>query len=129
MLDLFDWFLSFKAPMDVNSLYIIPVDLVVGLLYYVIFRFVIVTFNLKSPGREEEDEFTENTIVSGDRSKIAKEYIKALGGDKNILALDNCVTRLRLNVKDNKVMQNKNLTRLRTRGVMRPGKGSIQVIV
>jgi N-acetylglucosamine PTS system EIICBA or EIICB component len=124
-----DWILSFKAPMAENPLYIIPVGLVFGVLYYVIFRFVIVKFNLKTPGREDEDEFTENIVVSGDMSKIAKDYINALGGAQNILTVDNCVTRLRLNVKDNKVVEDKNLTRLGARGVMRPGKGSIQVIV
>jgi N-acetylglucosamine PTS system EIICBA or EIICB component len=127
-----DWFLSFKAPMAENPLYIIPIGLVFGVLYYVVFRFVITAFNLKTPGREDDesdDEFTENTIISGDMSSLAKSYINALGGAQNILTVDNCVTRLRLNVKDNKVIEDKNLTRLGARGVMRPGKGSIQVIV
>lgn len=124
-----DWFLSFKAPMAENPLYIIPIGLVFGILYYVIFRFVIVKFNLKTPGREDEDELIENTVVGGDMSNLAKEYINALGGPQNILTVDNCITRLRLNVKDNKVIEDKNLTRLGARGVMRPGKGSIQVVV
>lgn len=124
-----DCFLSFKVPMAENPLYIIHIGLVFGVLYYVIFRFVIVKFNLKTPGREDEDDLTENTVVGGDISDLAKEYINALGGPQNILTVDNCITRLRLNVKDNNVIEDKNLTRLGARGVMRPGKGSIQVVV
>ncbi len=126
---LVDWVLSFRAPMAENPLYIIPIGLVVGLVYYVIFRFVIVKFNLKTPGREDEDEFTENTVISGDMNVLAREYINALGGDQNIVTVDNCVTRLRLNVKDNQSIKDKDLMHLGARGVMRPGKGSIQVIV
>ena len=128
---LVDWILSFKAPMAQNPLWLIPIGLVFFVLYYVIFRFVIVKFNLKTPGREEDDEddLTDNTVLSGDMDVLASEYIKALGGSDNIVTVDNCVTRLRLSVKDNAIIKDKELTRLGARGVMRPGKGNIQVIV
>ena len=51
-----DWFLSFKAPMAENPLLLIPIGLVFAVLYYVVFRFMIVKFNLKTPGREDDDE-------------------------------------------------------------------------
>lgn len=126
-----DWILSFKAPMAQNPLWLIPIGLVFAVLYYVIFRFVIVKFDLKTPGREDdsEDDLTDNTVLTGDMSVLADEYIKALGGSDNIVTVDNCVTRLRLGVKDNAIIKDKELTRLGARGVIRPGKGNIQVVV
>ncbi|MDV4149537.1 N-acetylglucosamine-specific PTS transporter subunit IIBC [Clostridium sp. AL.422] len=126
---LVDWVLSFKAPMAENPLWLIPIGLVFAVLYYVTFRFVITKFDLKTPGREDEDELTENTAISGDMNELAKAYIKALGGAENIVSVDNCVTRLRLGVKDNSIIVDKSLTALGARGVIRPGKGNIQVIV
>ena len=125
-----DWFLSFKAPMAENPWLIIPIGLVFALIYYIVFRIIITKFDLKTPGREDDDEeFTENIAINGDMSKLAKSYIEALGGKDNILTVDNCVTRLRLNVKDNSIITDKSLTSLGARGVIRPGKGSIQVII
>ncbi|GAA0086888.1 N-acetylglucosamine-specific PTS transporter subunit IIBC [Clostridium sp. CTA-7] len=125
-----DWFLSFKAPMAENPLWLIPIGLAFGVIYYVVFRFVITKFNLKTPGREDdEEEFTENLVVNGDMNELAKAYIEALGGKENIVSVDNCVTRLRVGVKDNSIIKDKNLTTLGARGVIRPGKGNIQVIV
>ena len=125
-----DWFLSFKAPMAENPWLIIPIGLVFALIYYIVFRIIITKFDLKTPGREDDDEeFTENIAINGDMSKLAKAYIEALGGKDNIVTVDNCVTRLRLNVKDNSIITDKSLTSLGARGVIRPGKGSIQVII
>lgn len=125
-----DWFLSFKAPMAENPWLIIPIGIVFGIIYYVVFRFIISKFDLKTPGREDDDdEFTENNAITGDMDELAKAYIEALGGKENILTVDNCVTRLRLNVKDNSIITDKKLNALGARGVIRPGKGSIQVIV
>ncbi|MGV2643477.1 PTS glucose transporter subunit IIBC, partial [Clostridium perfringens] len=108
-----DWFLSFKAPMAENPLWLIPIGLAFGVIYYVVFRFVITKFNLKTPGREDdEEEFTENLVVNGDMNELAKAYIGALGGKENIVSVDNCVTRLRVGVKDNSIIKDKNLTAL-----------------
>lgn len=125
-----DWILSFKAPMAENPLWLIPIGLVFALIYYVTFRFAITKFDLKTPGREDDDEeFSDNAAISGDMGELAKAYIEALGGRNNIVSVDNCVTRLRLGVKDNAIIVDKKLTALGARGVIRPGKGNIQVIV
>ena len=50
-----DWFLSFKAPFAENPLMLIPIGLVVAVIYYLVFRFVIVKFDMKTPGREDDD--------------------------------------------------------------------------
>lgn len=124
-----DWFLSFKAPMAQNPWMIILIGLVFFALYYIIFRIIIAKFDLKTPGREDDDEFEENIFISGDMNEIAIKYIDALGGDGNIVSVDNCVTRLRLGVKDNGIIQDRDLTKLGAKGIMRPGKKNIQVIV
>ena len=119
---LVDWVLSFKAPMALNPLWLIPIGLVVGLIYYVVFRIIIVKFDLKTPGREDDDEeFSDNSAITGDMDELAKAYIEALGGKENLVTVDNCVTRLRLNVKDNSIIVDKKLTSLGARGVIRPG--------
>lgn len=124
-----DWFLSFKAPMALNPWMIILIGLVFFALYYIIFRIIIAKFDLKTPGREDDDEFEENIFISGDMNELAIKYIDALGGYDNIVSVDNCVTRLRLGVKDNGIIEDKNLTKLGAKGIMRPGKKNIQVIV
>lgn len=124
-----DWFLSFKAPMAQNPWMIILIGLVFFALYYIIFRIIIAKFDLKTPGREDDDEFEENIFISGDMNELAIKYIDALGGYDNIVSVDNCVTRLRLGVKDNGIIEDKNLTKLGAKGIMRPGKKNIQVIV
>lgn len=124
-----DWFLSFKAPMALNPWMLILIGLVFFALYYIIFRIIIAKFDLKTPGREDDDEFEENIFISGDMNELAIKYIDALGGYDNIVSVDNCVTRLRLGVKDNGIIEDKNLTKLGAKGIMRPGKKNIQVIV
>ena len=51
-----DWILSFKAPMALNPIMLIPIGLAVGVIYYVVFRVLIVKFDLKTPGREDDED-------------------------------------------------------------------------
>ena len=56
-----------------NPWLIIPIGIVVGVIYYVIFRFVIKKFNLKTPGREDDDvEEAEVTLSNNDFTQVAK---------------------------------------------------------
>ena len=69
-----DWFLSFKAPMALNPIYLLGIGLIVAVIYYVVFRIVIVKFNLKTPGREDDDDETKlfwQTITS---QKLQESY-------------------------------------------------------
>ena len=98
-----DWFLSFKAPMAMNGLMIIPIGIAVAIVYYVVFRFVITKFNLKTPGREDDDDTSDEmnvTLADNDFTKIAAKILEGVGGKENITSIDNCVTRLRLEIKD-----------------------------
>ena len=98
---LVDWILSFKAPFAQNPLLLIPIGLVVGAVYYVVFRFVIVKFNMKTPGREDDNiDETKVELANNDFTGIAKIVLEGVGGPANVTSIDNCITRLRLEIKD-----------------------------
>ncbi|WP_315068575.1 N-acetylglucosamine-specific PTS transporter subunit IIBC [uncultured Clostridium sp.] len=125
-----DWFLSFQAPMAENPLMLIPIGLVVGVIYYVVFRIVITKFNLKTPGREDDDAEEVNVKLSNDNfTEVAAIILRGVGGKENITSIDNCVTRLRLEVKDQALVDEKVIKSAGISGVIRPGKTSVQVVV
>lgn len=126
-----DWFLSFKAPMALNPLWLLGIGLVVGAVYYVVFRFVIVKFNLATPGREEDTVEAEKAIVldNNDFTAMAQVILEGLGGAENVTSIDNCITRLRLEVKDSTKVDEAKIKSSGAAGVIRPGKTSVQVII
>ncbi|SHJ45309.1 PTS system N-acetylglucosamine-specific IIB component, Glc family /PTS system N-acetylglucosamine-specific IIC component, Glc family [Clostridium cavendishii DSM 21758] len=127
-----DWFLSFKAPMAQNPLWLIPIGLVVAVVYYVVFRFAITKFNLKTPGREDDDDQDEEMHIdlkNNDFTKIAQIILEGVGGKENVTSIDNCVTRLRLEIKDQAKVNEKKIKSAGVAGVIRPGKTSLQVVV
>jgi PTS system N-acetylglucosamine-specific IIC component len=125
-----DWFLSFKAPMAQNPLMIIPIGLAFAVIYYVVFRLAITKLNLKTPGREDDESEEMNVSLSdNDYTKIASIILEGVGGKGNVTSVDNCVTRLRLEIKDQAVVDEKIIKSAGVSGVIRPGKTSLQVIV
>lgn len=130
---LVDWVLSFKAPMAQNPLWIIPIGLVFFAVYYIIFRVLIKTFNFKTPGREDDDVDTSadaNAKLSNSNyAQVAAIILEGLGGKSNITSIDNCITRLRIEIKDQAQVNEKKIKEAGISGIMRPGKTSIQVIV
>ena len=127
-----DWFLSFKAPMAQNPWLLIPIGLATAVLYYLIFRFAIVKFNLKTPGRED-DEYGEEemkaTLSNDNFGEVAATIMAGLGGKDNIVSLDNCITRLRVEVKDYTAVDEKQIKSAGVAGILRPSKTTVQVIV
>lgn len=129
---LVDWILSFKAPMAQNPLLIIPLGLAFGVVYYVVFRFLIVRFKFSTPGREEDDISDEelNTVLANDDyTNIANIVLEGLGGKENIASCDNCITRLRIEVIDYTRVDEKKIKSAGIAGIIRPSKTSVQVIV
>lgn len=126
-----DMVLSSFTPLAENPWLLIPVGIVVGVIYYVVFRFVITKFNLKTPGREEDTTEAEKKVVlSNDNfTEVAQIILEGLGGKGNVTSLDNCVTRLRLEIKDYTKVDEKKIKSAGIAGVMRPSKTSVQVIV
>ena len=126
-----DWFLSFNAPFAMNPIMLIPIGLVFFAIYYVVFRIMIVKLNLKTPGREDDDTAAEMNIElgTGDYAAMAKAILEGVGGAENVTSVDNCITRLRLEVKDRLLVDEKKLKASGAAGVVRPGKTSVQVII
>ena len=125
-----DWFLSFKAPMAVNPWLLIPVGLVFAVIYYVVFRIVIVKFDLKTPGREDDEEEENKIELSNDDfTTMAKFILEGLGGKENIKEYDYCATRVRVEVNDYTQVDEKAIKKAGVAGVVRPSKSTVQVIV
>jgi PTS system N-acetylglucosamine-specific IIC component len=127
---LVDWILSFKAPMAVNPWILIPVGLVFGVIYYVLFRIVILKFDLKTPGRTDDEEEDEGAVLANDDfTAIAGLVLAGLGGKENIKELDYCATRIRAEINDYTQVDEKAIKKAGVAGVIRPSKTTVQVIV
>jgi PTS system N-acetylglucosamine-specific IIC component len=130
-----DFFLSLRMPLAVNILMLIPLGLVMGALYYFIFRFLIVKFDLHTPGRELDDEdFIEGedkAVLNKNTNftEMAQTILVGLGGKENIESLDYCVTRLRMEVKDPLLVNEKQIKKAPIAGIIRPSKTAVQVVV
>lgn len=109
----------------------IPVGIVVGIIYYIVFRFVISIFKLKTPGREDDVQEAEMKVelTNNDYTGMAQAILEGLGGKENIKTLDNCITRLRLEINDYTKVDEKKIKSAGVAGVMRPSKTSVQVII
>jgi PTS system N-acetylglucosamine-specific IIC component len=128
---LFDYILSFNAPMAQNPWLLIPIGLAFFVVYYVLFRFIITKFNLKTPGREDDDTEAEMkvSLANNNFTEVAAIILEGLGGKKNITNIDNCITRLRVEIKDYTAVDEKKIKSAGIAGVIRPSKTSVQVIV
>jgi PTS system N-acetylglucosamine-specific IIC component len=125
-----DWFLSFKAPFAENVWMLIPIGVVYFFVYYFIFRFLIVKFDFKTPGREDDqDEELNISLANDDYTGMARIILEGVGGAENVVSVDNCITRLRLEVKDRLLVDEKKIKSSGAAGVIRPGKTSVQVVI
>ncbi|MFA5659777.1 MAG: PTS transporter subunit EIIC, partial [Oscillospiraceae bacterium] len=109
---------------------IIPLGLIYFVLYYFIFSFLIKKFNFQTPGREEfdsDEDMQEELINVSEDEKISK-YIEYLGGADNFKTVEACITRLRLSVTDDRLVNEKGLKSLGAAGVIRV-KNNVQVVV
>ena len=126
-----DLVFSAALPAAPNTWMIIPLGIAAFVVFYGVFRFAILKFDLKTPGREEDDEEAEKAVVlSGDDyAKTAAAILEGIGGKANITSVDNCITRLRLEIKDQALVNEKQIKAAGVAGVIRPGKNSVQVII
>ncbi len=126
---LVDFVLSSRLPLANNPLMLIVQGLVFFVVYYFVFVMIITKFNLKTPGREDEEvgQKVENTTKSK-HDEVALVIFEALGGKENIVSVDYCATRLRLEVKNSSIIDDKKI-KLVSSGVLKPTSTSVQVIV
>ena len=124
--------LIFSAPLPAakNTWMIIPLGIAAFIVFYVVFRFAIVKFNLKTPGREDDDvDETTVKLANNNFTEVAKIVLEGVGGKENVASIDNCITRLRLEIKDYTLVDEKKIKSAGVAGVIRPGKTSVQVII
>lgn len=126
-----DLLFSASLPAAAKTWLIIPLGIAAFIVFYVVFRFAITKWDLKTPGREDDDvEAEKKVVLSNDNfTEVASIILAGLGGKENVTSLDNCVTRLRLEIKDYTQVDEKKIKSAGIAGVMRPGKNSVQVIV
>lgn len=126
-----DLVFSASLPAAASTWLILPLGLAAFVVFYLVFRFVIVKFDLKTPGREDDDvEAEKKVVLSNDNfTQVATIILEGLGGKENVASLDNCITRLRLEIKDYTKVDEKKIKSAGVAGVMRPSKSAVQVIV
>ena len=130
---LVDFVLSLRVPIANQPLMLVVLGLIMAVVYYFVFTFVIKTFNLMTPGREE-GEGEEDADLAGvtDDNKfaaLAARIYTGLGGAENVVSIDNCTTRLRLVVKDTAKADQDKIKATGVPGVRVIDKENIQVIV
>ena len=122
---LFDYVLNFSR--STRPWLLLPIGIAYFALYYGLFRFVIVRFDLKTPGRDVEE--VAATVDAANDATPALGWIRALGGAANLVSIDACTTRLRLVVADQAAVNETRLKQLGSRGVVRPSADTLQVVV
>ena len=65
----------------------------------------------------------------GKYETLAKDIVKNVGGKENVASIDNCITRLRLEINDDDKVNEAKIKSSGAAGIIRPGKGNIQVII
>jgi len=127
-----DLVFSASLPAANNTLMIIPLGIAAFVVFYLVFYFAITKFDLKTPGREDDDE-EENEkkiqLANNDFTAIAKGVLAAVGGKGNVSGLDYCATRLRFEVKDSSSVDEKAVKAAGAAGVIRPSKTACQVVI
>ncbi len=125
-----DLLFSASLPAAANTWVIIPMGIAAFVVFFLVFLFAIKTFNLKTPGREDDTvEEAKIELANNDYTAMAQVILEGLGGKDNIASMDHCITRLRLEVKDRLLVNEAKIKSSGASGVIRPGKNSVQVII
>ncbi len=125
-----DLLFSASLPAAAKTWVIIPMGIAAFVVFYVVFRFAITKFNLKTPGREDDDEDETKVVLSNNNfTEVARIVLEGVGGKENLTSIDNCITRLRLEVKDYTKVNEKKIKSAGVAGVVRPSKTAVQVII
>ncbi len=98
-----------------------------ALIYYTVFRLLIVKLDLKTPGREDEPMVDMSEVRHEVADEFARELVLGFGGKSNIMGLDACITRLRITVADIGKADTEKLKALGAAGVLTVGN-SLQAI-
>ena len=112
-------------PLATKPLLLLGLGVVIGAIYFFATYWLIGKLDLHIM----ENELDKETTDENDDTTEARAFIKALGGEKNILDTDACITRLRMQVNDSDAVDEEALVALGAKGVIRPDKRSVQVVL
>ena len=125
-----DLIFSASLPAAANTWLILPLGLAAFAVFYFVFKFAITKWDLKTPGREAAQEGElKIELANNDFTAMAEIILEGLGGKDNITSIDHCITRLRLEVKDRLLVDEKKIKSSGASGVIRPGKTAVQVVI
>lgn len=119
-----------SLPAANNYWVMIPMAIAAFVVFYLVFLFAIKKFDLKTPGREDDQEGElAIELANDDFTAMAEIIMEGVGGKDNLVSIDHCITRLRLEVKDRLLVDEKKIKSSGAAGVIRPGKTAVQVII
>ncbi|WP_411343107.1 glucose PTS transporter subunit IIA [Paenibacillus sp. WLX1005] len=111
--------------LSTNAWLLIPIGLVYAVIYYTVFRYAIRTFRIPTPGREEASTLGDWV---GNIPYQAPLILQALGGKENVVQVEACITRLRLTVVNDRLLDGKALKELGSAGLIKLGGGNVQIV-
>ncbi len=119
-----------SLPAANNYWVILPMGIAAFVVFYLVFLFAIKKWDLKTPGREDDQEGElKIELANDDYTAMAEIILEGLGGKENVTSIDHCITRLRLEVKDRLLVDEKKIKSSGAAGVIRPGKTAVQVVI
>ena len=125
-----DLIFSASLPAAAKTWLILPLGAAAFVVFYLVFRFAITKWDLKTPGREDDQENElKIELANDDYTTMAQIILEGLGGKDNVTSIDHCITRLRLEVKDRLLVDEKKIKSSGASGVIRPGKTAVQVVI
>ena len=108
------------------NLFIVGIPL--AIITYFIFTWAIKKWNIPTPGREEGSLEHSSLLIDKKYDEVAKIVVEALGGKENIVYVENCVTRLRIDLKDLDSVDAEYLKQSGTSGIFFPSKNHIHIV-
>lgn len=116
---------------------IFPIGLVFGALYYFTFKTIIIRDNVQTPGRVEQIEISEEVTEEELQLKLnhsnyyymAKKILQFVGGKDNVSSYSNCMTRLRLNVKDMSIVDEESIRKTGALAIVKQSEHDLQIVI
>lgn len=123
---LFDYVLNYSRA--TKPLLILAFGAFYFVIYYFLFRWFIVRFNVPTPGRGDA-ESGEAIVAEAGSDEEAAGLVAALGGADNLVEIDACTTRLRLRIRNQELVDEVSLKSLGAAGILRPTADTLQVVI
>lgn len=125
-----DLVFSSSLPAAANTWMIVPIGLAAFIVFYIVFRLVIIKWDLKTPGREDEYlEERRECATDEDYVQVARKIFEGVGGKENVVSVDNCIVRLRIEISNPKMVDEEKIRSSGVAGIMYPGKNNIHIVI